>query len=244
MPATSTTAALMEHLRNCYDAIHPYATQTIRTHAHRLARTTLIPGMTAADYEQQLALDLWRRLPVYDPKRAGLATFIDRVVRRRVCDFLTAAQATARRVERQTVSLDQTGDGGDESGLTGRLSTADRLWGPADRLEHDVGLRHDLGRFVGMLPPALKRCCAILANGSIGEAVRQEGLHRSSHYEAVSRLRRKAREAGLRDYLGDPDKSEIAPVSKYRERRVRDLNGNGLVGQPPAGSSREYKTRP
>ena len=88
MPALSTTAALMEHLRNCYDAIHPYATQTIRIHAHRLARTTLIPGMTAADYEQQLALDLWRRLPVYDPKRAALATFIDRVVRRRVCDFL------------------------------------------------------------------------------------------------------------------------------------------------------------
>ena len=100
MPALSTTAALMEHLRNCYDAIHPDATQTIRIHAHRLARATLIPGMTAADHEQQLALDLWRRLPVYDPKRAALATFIDRVVRRRVSDFLTAAQTVARRAER------------------------------------------------------------------------------------------------------------------------------------------------
>jgi Sigma-70 region 2 len=211
----------MEHLRNCYDAIHPYATQTIRTHAHRLARTTLIPGMTAADYEQQLALDLWRRLPVYDPKRAGLATFIDRVVRRRVCDFVAAAHTAARCAERQAVSL-EAADGGERcDGLAERLSTADRLWGHADDLEHDVGLRHDLSRLIAVLPPALKRCCAILANGSIGEAVRKEGLHRSSYYEAVSRLRRKAREAGLRDYLGDPDKSETASVSKYRERRVR-----------------------
>ena len=119
------------------------------------------------------------------------------------------------------MSLDSTGDGGDESGLVGRLSTDDRLWGPLDRLEHDAALRHDLGRFVAMLPPAFKRCCAVLANGSIGEAVRREGLHRSSHYEAVCRLRRKAREAGLRDYLGDPDKSESGSVSKYRERRVQ-----------------------
>ena len=211
----------MEHLRNCYDAIHPYATQTIRIHAQRLARGTLFPSMTAEDHQQELALDLWRRLPAYDPERAGLATFIDRIVRRRVCDLIAAAQTTGSRGERQTMSLDSTGDGGDESGLAGRLSTDDRLWGPLERLEHDVALRHDLGRFAGMLPPALKRCCAILANGSIGEAVRKEGLHRSSHYEAVCRLRRKAREAGLRDYLGDPDKSESGSVSKYRERRVQ-----------------------
>jgi DNA-directed RNA polymerase specialized sigma24 family protein len=212
----------MEHLRNCYDAIHPDATQTIRIHAHRLARATLIPGMTAADYEQQLALDLWRRLPVYDPKRAALATFIDRVVRRRACDFLTAAQTAARRAERQSVSLD--GAAGGEAhgeGPAARLSTADRLWGHADELEHDTGLRHDLGRFVAKLSPALKRCCAILTNSSIGEAVRKEGLHRSSHYEAVARLRRKAREAGLRDYLGDPDKSKDGSVSKDREPRAR-----------------------
>ena len=62
----------------------------------------------------------------------------------------------------------------DGEGPAARLSTADRLWGHADELEHDAGLRHDLGRFVAKLSPALKRCCAILTNGSIGEAVRKE----------------------------------------------------------------------
>jgi len=57
----------MERLRNCYDALHPYATQTIRIHAERLARGTLFPGMTAEDHQQQLAVDLWRRLSAYDP---------------------------------------------------------------------------------------------------------------------------------------------------------------------------------
>jgi RNA polymerase sigma-70 factor (ECF subfamily) len=204
----------MEQLRNCYDAIHPYATQTIRIHAQRLARGTLFPNMTAEDHQQELALDLWRRLPAYDPERAGLATFIDRIVRRRVCDLITAAQTTGSRGERQTMSLDSAGDGDDESSLADRLSTADRLWGHADELEHDAGLRHDLGRFIAALSPALKRCCAVLAHGSIGEAVRNEGLHRSSHYEALGRLRRKAREAGLRDYLVDPDKSRSGSVGK------------------------------
>ena len=209
----------MERLRNCYDVIHPYASQTIRIHAQRLARGTLLPGMTAEDYEQQLALDLWRRLPAYDPKRAGIATFIDRTVRRRVCDLLSAAAAAARRGE-QTISLDSADDGAG-GGMADRLSTAEGLWARPDELEHEVALRHDLRRFVAFLPPALRRCCAILVSGSIGEAVQKEKLHRSSYYEALDRLRRRAHEAGLYDYLRDPDKSKSSSVSKYRELRAR-----------------------
>lgn len=218
MPAISTTAAFMDRASNCYDALHPYATQTIRIHAHRLARTTVIPGMSAADYEQQLALDLWQRLPRYKPERAGLATFIDRAVRHRVCGFFTAAQAVARSSERRAISLQ-----GDDEGrrLAAKLRIDDGLWERADDLEREVGLRHDLTRFVASLPPALERCLAILTSGSIGVAARKEKLHRSSYYEALDRLRRSARQAGLYDYLGHPDKSKNGSVSKYRERRAR-----------------------
>jgi hypothetical protein len=208
----------MDRVSNCYHALHPYATKTIRIHARRLARATVIPGLSAADYEQQLALDLWQRLPAYNPERAGLATFVDRTVRNRVCGFLTAAEAVARSSERRAISLE-----GDEEGrrLAARLSMADGPWEHADDLEHEVGLRHDLACFVASLPPALERCLAILASGSIGVAVRKEQLHRSSYYEALDRLRRRARAAGLHDYLGDPDKSKSGSASKYRERRAR-----------------------
>jgi hypothetical protein len=218
VPAISTTAAFMDRGSDCYDTLHPYATQTIRIHAHRLARATVIPGMSAADYEQQLALDLWQRLPAYKPERAGLATFIDRTVRHRVCSFFTAAKAAAHCGERQGISLDSEEEG---RRLATRLSTAEGLWERAGELEHEVGLRHDLARFVASLPPALERCLAILTSGSIGVAVRREKLHRSSYYEALDRLRRSARQAGLHDYLSDPDKSKNGSVSKYRERRAR-----------------------
>jgi DNA-directed RNA polymerase specialized sigma24 family protein len=210
----------MDRASNCYDTLHPYATQTIRFHAQRLARGTLFPGMTAEDHQQEMAFDLWRRLPAYDPERAGLATFIDRIVRRRVSDLITSAHTAARGAERQTQSLDSDDDG-DSDGLADHLSTTDGLWaGPAD-LEHEVSLRHDLKRFIELLPPALRRCCAILLSGSVGEAIQKENLHRSSYYEALGRLRCRAREAGLHHYLGDPDKSKNGLVSKYRERCVR-----------------------
>jgi RNA polymerase sigma-70 factor (ECF subfamily) len=196
----------MDRLRNCYDVLHPYATQTIRFHAQRLARGTLFPGMTAEDHQQELALDLWRRLPAYDPERAGLGTFIDRIVRRRVPDLITSAHTAARDGERQTMSLDSAEDG-NGAGLADQLSTSEGLWASPADLEHDTGLRHDLARFVASLPPALQRCLAILTSGSIGVAVRKERLHRSSYYEALDRLRRRARQAGLHEYLGDPDKS-------------------------------------
>jgi hypothetical protein len=176
--------------------------------------------MTAEDHQQELALDLWRRLPAYDPERAGLATFIDRVVRRRACDLIASAHAAARHVERQMMSLDGADDG-DGAGLAEQLSTSEGLWArPAD-LEHEVSLRHDLGRFIALLPPALRRCCAILMSGSVGEAIQKEKLHRSSYYEALGRLQRRARDAGLHHYLGDPDKSENRSVSNHRERPAR-----------------------
>jgi len=165
----------MERLNHCYDLLHPYATHTIRFHAQRLARGTLFPGMTAEDHQQELALDLWRRLPAYDPERAGLATFIDRIVRRRVSDLITSAHTAARGGERQTMSLD-TADDADGAGLADRLSTSEGPWaGPAD-LEHEVSLRHDLGRFIALLPPALRSCCAILISGSVGEAIQKESV--------------------------------------------------------------------
>ena len=168
--------------------------------------------------EQQLALDLWQRLPRYKPERAGLATFIDRAVRHRVCGFFTAGQAVARSSDRRAISLE-----GDDEGrrLAARLRIADGLWERADDLEREVGLRHDLARFVASLPPALERCLAILTSGSIGVAARKENLHRSSYYEALDRLRRRARQAGLHEYLGDPDKSENGSVRNHRERPAR-----------------------
>jgi len=189
----------MEQQRNQYDVLHPYATTTIRIHARCLARDQVIPGMAREDYEQELAADLWRRLPTYDPQRASLPTFIDRLVRNRVAGFFAAARAAKRQHERDLVTFD---DSKDDAERTGAVKTSNSSWISASNLADEVGLRHDVGRFKTNLPPALKRCCAILMSGSITEAIGKYGLHASSYYDGLGRLRRRAREAGLDAYLG------------------------------------------
>jgi RNA polymerase sigma factor (sigma-70 family) len=180
----------MEQLRNSYDVLPPYAITTIRIHAHRLARDEVIRGMAAADFEQELALDLWRRLPAFDPRRASLATFIDRIVRNRVTGFHKAARAGARRLEREAphTPLDELDQAVERS--------RDRPLADIDR----IALRHDLARFVAALPSALRRCCAIVTSESTGEAIRKHGLHPSTYYEGLRRLRQRAREVGLHEY--------------------------------------------
>lgn len=189
----------MEQQRNQYDVLHPYATTTIRIHARCLARDQVIPGMAAEDYEQELAADLWRRLPTYDPKRASLPTFIDRLIRNRVAGFFAAARAAKRRHERELVAFDESKDDAERAG---GVKTGNGGWISVGNLADEVSLRHDVRRFKTNLPPALKRCCAILMSGSITEAISNYGLHSSSYYEGLGRLRRRALEAGLDAYLG------------------------------------------
>jgi hypothetical protein len=189
----------MEQQRNQYDVLHPYATTTIRIHARCLARDQVIPGMAAEDYEQELAADLWRRLPTYDPKRASLPTFIDRLVRNRVAGFFAAARAAKWRHERDLVAFDESKDDAERAG---GVKTDNGDWISVGNLADEVGLRHDVGRFKTNLTPALKRCCAILMSGSITEAISKCRLHPSSYYDGLGRLRRRALEAGLDAYLG------------------------------------------
>jgi DNA-directed RNA polymerase specialized sigma24 family protein len=188
----------MEQQRNQYDVLHPYATTTIRVHARCLAREQVFPGMAAEDYEQELAADLWRRLPTFDPERASLPTFIDRLVRNRVAAFFAAAQAARRRHEREVLTFD---DANDDAEHGGKHESGNSQWTAAAGITDEIGLRHDVGRFKAHLPPALKRCCAILLSDSVTEAIRAQGLHPSSYYEGLGRLRRRACAAGLDAYL-------------------------------------------
>lgn len=178
------------------DVFHPYATTTIRVHAQRLARSQVMPSMAREDYEQELSLDLWRRLPAYQPERASLPTYIDRVVRNRAASFFMTAKAAAYRHERNGL-LGRTID---ENAVTPQVEPENPA-APVESFTDAADLRHDLARFMASLPAALQRCCAILASGSTGQAIRQNGLHRSSHYDALRRLRSRARDAGLHEYL-------------------------------------------
>ncbi len=184
MEQTTDNAALDARIRN-----------HIHTTANRLAKCGGVPGMDAQDIEQDLFLDLWHRRHAFDPTKASFRTFADRVISNRVA---TLACPTIRlKAERQLVWLDQPID--DE-----QHTLADTLPDPAAVSDQDHGLTLDVKRFVAGLSPAMRRCCAILTAPNIREASANAGLHRSSFYENVQRLRKLAEAAGLKEYVAAP----------------------------------------
>jgi len=167
----------------------------IRNTAQRLARTGNLPGMDADDIEQDLFLDLWRRRGAFDPTKASFPTFVDRVVAHRVA---TLTYPTARlKAERRHAWIDAPIEEDD-----GAATLADTLADPTAPTDISHGLALDMRRFVEGLTPALRRCCEILLVPNLKEAAAIAGLHRSSVYENMHRLRRMAAHAGLQEYLG------------------------------------------
>lgn len=181
---------------NQYRGLDPRVVANLRCVARRITRTGGVPGMDLEDLEQDLALDLWRRLPAYDPQRASLPTFADRVLNNRAAT-LTAASARIA-AERRAVSLDAHDELGDTAvaGLVGIHS--------ALLDDEAIALHLDVARFIDRLTPAQRRVCIILMQPSVAGAARALGMHRSTVYEMRERLRRLATEAGLGIYVTTP----------------------------------------
>jgi DNA-directed RNA polymerase specialized sigma24 family protein len=177
-------------------AVAPRTLKHIRNTAKRLARCRSVPGMDAADIEQDLVLDLWHRSHAFDPTKATFATFADRIIANRVATL--TAPTLRSRAERHHVALDDYADGEEQQTL------ADTLADPSALSDVDQALSLDMKRFVAGLSPALQRCCAILLSPNRREASTEAGVHRSSVYESAHRLRKLAEAAGLREYISAP----------------------------------------
>ena len=186
-----------------FPGLFALAARTVRTHARKLAASRAVPGMEEEDYEQELFLDLVRRLPSYDPSRSSLTTFIGCLVRHQTARLFETGRTIARRREAAMKSFEEPlADGeawrtfGDSIGE--ELALAAYLEGlGADQLD----LRHDLSRFLNSLPPGLTACFPVLSGHTLREVARTAGLHHSSVAERLARLRARALQAGLQIYL-------------------------------------------
>lgn len=187
--------------KNRYDGLHPAAVSSLRCHASRLASVNAVPGMDKEDYEQELALHLLKRTKQYDEKRGSLPTFISRVLENRVKSFRAPTQA--KTVERCMLSFDEPAGSieGDEVTLEDLVSTEQSLW-PASRLSlpQQMDFQIELNRLVPSLPRGSRRCLQWLISGGVQAALRC-GVHRSSFYDALERLRAHAQRQGLEEYL-------------------------------------------
>jgi RNA polymerase sigma-70 factor (ECF subfamily) len=165
---------------NRYDAFGTEVERQIRRTARQLVGRAGFQSTDRPDIEQELALDLVRRLPRLDTTRADRATFIRALLAHRAATLLEHRRA-ARRDHRKEVAP------GEEAAAS--------PFGPLDR-----GI--DVGRAVTGLPPSLKTLCDRLGRSSVSEIARELGLSRSTVYGALARIRARFAAAGLSSYMG------------------------------------------
>lgn len=191
---------------NRYQGIDDYAVQLIKYKARQLVGRVGFTESDREDLEQEMVLDLLRRLPKFDPKRAGRNTFIARIVEHKVATIIEAQKAGMRDYRLCSCSLNDRLE--DEEGRSiERMETIDqedylRRTGKLSRPMSELrNLSIDLRSAVQTLPPELRELCKRLQTESVTEISRDTGILRGTIYESIKKLRAIFEDAGLKDYL-------------------------------------------
>ena len=193
--------------RNKYDDVDAYAVEIIRYKARQLVGQA---GFTVADrddLEQELILDLLRRLPKYDPKRAKRNTFIARVVEHKIANLIEKQTAHKRDYRRCPCSLNERFEEEEEGRSVERAETLDqedyllRIGVEPGAPEELRALALDVAAVLETLPAELGELCQRLKQETVSEISRDTGVPRASLYERINRLREIFEDAGLKDYL-------------------------------------------
>ena len=191
---------------NSDDGIDPYAAGLIRFKARRLVGQAGFTASDREDIEQELILDLLRRLPKYNPKRAQLNTFIARVVEHRLASLIEAQKAGIRDYRRCRCSLNECFEDADGRSVE-RVDTFDQedyllRTGAQSRPSEELNrLAIDVAAVLETLPPELRELCRRLKAETVTEISRDTGVPRGTIYESIKKLREIFEDAGLRDYL-------------------------------------------
>ena len=191
---------------NSDDGIDPYAAGLIRFKARQLVGKAGFTASDREDIEQELTLDLLRRLLKYDPKRAQLNTFIARVVEHRIASLIEAQKAGIRDYRRCRCSLNECFEDADGRSVE-RVDTFDqedyllRTSGQSRPSEELSALAIDVAAVIEGLPHELRNLCRRLKAETVTEISRDTGVPRGTIYESIKKLREIFEDAGLKDYL-------------------------------------------
>lgn len=154
-------------------------------------------------------LDLLSRLGKYDPSKAGLSTFVARIVDRKVSNLIRHQKQEKRDFSVRVLPLDAEVDGqdGEPLGRDEVLSqdAFDDEVGRHDRPRSErLDLRIDLTLALDELPDDLRELAGRLQTRTMAEIARELGVPRSTLYEkGMARLRKIFEDKGLREYLGE-----------------------------------------
>ncbi len=149
----------------------PLARRAAQVHSARAVRALRIVGVDRDDLEQEALISVWRALSRFDPSRASLRTYVERIVR-----------STAASVLRKTCSQKRTPSGMSHSRPLQILSS--------------IELRIDIDRILNGVGAHDQRLARLLAEHTPAEVARIVGTSRPSVYRCITRIRIALMEGG------------------------------------------------
>jgi len=192
-----------------FDKLSPeanqFATRLIRRKARQLAGRHGFSRSDRQDLEQELMLQLLRRLVDYRADQGTIFAFITTVIERQAATLVRRQTAQMRDPRRVATSLNVTiedGEGGciemaatiTESEAQGRHGAA--FLSHAEQVDRTV----DIAAVLDQLPPELRTLCDELQSTCATAAARNLGISRSELYQRIARLRLHFTAANLREY--------------------------------------------
>ena len=192
--------------RNRYEGIEKFAVQLIKFKARQLVGKSGFSEADRDDLEQELAADLLKRLPKFNPARAQMNTFITRIVEHRVSTLIEAQKAKRRNYRLRGGSLNELVDQGPE-GIIERIDGVDndeysmRTGKSSRTVEELMEMAIDINAVMADLPPDLRDLCERLKTENVTDISRDTGIPRGTIYESITKLRSMFERAGMKDYL-------------------------------------------
>jgi len=181
-----------------------YAENLIRRKARRLVGVAGLTASDVPDLEQDMKVDLLKRLSKHDPERAPLNAFITRIVNNHIATIIEARNAKSRDYHRHCSLNGQVTANVDENVEMAGLLDAEadgRFHRAEPSHESRVGLAIDVEKAIADLPPDLQDLCRRLMKQNLTEISKKTGVPRGTLYERRERLRRHFADRKLDKYL-------------------------------------------
>lgn len=157
-----------------FEEAYPIAVRAAKVRATAAVVSGVIPVADREDFEQEGLTACWRALPQFDPARASLRTFVERVIASRIASLVRAARRSPSSVSLKAAGPQPVDSAADEQ----------ELYADVERVSSAFE-RHD------------RQLILLLLEHSPAEAGRMLGLPRSTVHDRILRLRRRFVAAGF-----------------------------------------------
>ena len=157
-----------------FEQAYPIAARAARVRATAAVVSGAIPVADREDFEQEGLTACWRALPQFDPARASLRTFIERVIASRITSLVRAARRSPSHVPLNAAGPQPVDSGADLQELYADVARLSSAFGSHDR-----------------------QLILLLLEHSPAEAGRMLGIPRSTVHDRILRLRHRFVEAGF-----------------------------------------------